>query len=198
MTDTSYTIRCTGLWCRKESDWDQASDSDEYYAIVTVLAADSKGGWKQVTTQVPKSGAFEDVDTGEFRKCDYLLYEGPMDHFVLGTQLMEEDEGSSTKVRELIEQAAKLAIEQGAASQGVAVPDALADNVAGLAADIFGLDDDKVDSYQQRYFGATRTKSLATGAHKVTKPEGCRYKFRTWHSGDGAHIVLYYDIDVTK
>ena len=192
MGDKRYTILAKGLWCRSEMDWDQSSDSDEYYAIVNVLGCTSDGKWKSNTVKVPKGGALEDVDDDEFRKFEVIVWDGPMARFAITTQLMEEDQGDSTELADIIETAAGAAIKAGAGSQGVNVPDELVDNIAEAFPKIFGLGDDRVDVASSRYFSTKRLPKLV--ASKAQKTRGCRYRFRTWHSGGGASVVLYYDI----
>lgn len=192
MTDKSYTIRATGLSCKKESDWDQGSSSDEYYSIVNILGARTDGTWKSSTVKVPKGGAFSDVDSGEFRKMDVVVWDGPLCRFAINAQLMEEDEGDGSDVAELIEAAAQAAIIAGEAESGVNVPDEFADALAAAIPKLFGLGDDRVDVTQSRYFSTKRLPSLV--ASKAQKTHGAVYRFRTWHAGGGAQVVVHYDI----
>ncbi len=194
MSDKSYTILAKGLWCRSESDWDQSSASDEYYAITTVLGFGSDGSKKQKTVKLPGANALSDVDDGDFRKFEVVLWKGPLESFQLGTQLLEEDQGDSDRLHKLIKNAAEEAIRQGGSLSGVQVSNELNQSVSELIADMFGFGDDLVDSYQTRYFGGKQLAALAATKQKVTKPEGCRYRFRTWHSGGGSAVVLYYDV----
>ncbi len=195
MADKSYTILCKGLWCRQDSNWDQGTPYDEYYAIVNVMAANSAGVWEENTVRVPSgASAFTGVDSGDFRKVEVLLWDGPLNRVSIGSQLMEEDQGDSDRIRKIVEGAAKAAIEQGGSMGGFEVPDNFEDDVAQAFASIFDLEDDKVDNFQSRHFSSKRVASLVASPKRYTNPEKCGYRFRTSHNGGGASLVLYYDI----
>ena len=49
-----------------------------------------------------------------------------------------------------------------------------------------------VDHYQTRLFMENRLSQLAAAPAK--KEHGISYRFRTWHAGQGANVVAYYDV----
>lgn len=195
MTDKSYTITCTGMYCQQESDWDQGTSSDEYYAIVTVFGRTADSVLKAETTRVPATkSAWEDIDSGDWRRCDVAVWDGPLHHFELHAQLMEEDQGDSTLLKKMIEAAAAEAVKQGSTAGGLDVSDTFEKEVAKGFATLFNLQDDPVGPEASRHFSSAKLAKLVKSKRFTTKPEGIPYRFRTLHHGDGASITLYYDI----
>ncbi len=198
MSDESYTITCTGMWCQEETDWDQATPSDEYYAIVTVFGRTSAGTLTSSTTRVPASkSAWEGIDSGDWRRCDIAVWDGPLHHFELHAQLMEEDQGDSTLIQKMIEAAAAEAIEQGSTAGGLQVSDTFENEVAKGFVALFNLQDDQIGPDQSRHFNSAKLAKLVKSKLFKTKPERIPYRFRTLHNGDGASVTLYYDITVS-
>lgn len=194
MTDKSYTVLCTGLWVQEEQDWDQSTSSDEYYAVITTMVKRSDGTAAQKTVRVPGSAsAFEGMDTGSWKRFDAVLFDGPLNRFGVGAQLFEEDDDSAERNRKLISEAAKAAIAAGEAIGSFSVPEALEDVAADALPLLFGLGDDKIDSYQMRYFNSAKVPKLV-GSKLWKGPHGIPYRWRSVHSGGGGTVWLYYDI----
>jgi hypothetical protein len=195
MTDKSYSVLCTGLYVFEEQDWDQSTSTDEYYAVLTTMVKTSDGKVMQKTVRVPATqSAWENMDTGSWKRFDALLWDGPLDRFGVGAQLFEEDDGSSEKNRKLISEAAKAAIAAGESGMGFSIPDALEDVATDALPLLLGLGDDKIDSYQMRYFNSTLAQNLINSPQKKSKPEGIPYRFRSEHRGGGGWVRMYYDI----
>lgn len=187
-----FTLVFKGIHCNKEMDWDQASNSDEYYLITTVWA--DLGGNKVAnkTTKVPGGGtAFEDVDEGETRKTEVALYSGPARKVVVGTQLFEADFGDADATTKEIAKWARR-VEEVAEGQEFTLPEAVADGAPEIVNYLFDFNDDMVDHYQTRLFMANRLTQLAAAPAK--QQHGIRYRFRTWHAAEGANVVAYYDV----
>jgi hypothetical protein len=83
---TDVVVHYTGLVCFGETDWDQGSNSDEPYAILSISTpkvADTK------RTQV-----YQDVDAGESRPDLLELYRGRPYGINIGSVVMENDFGN--------------------------------------------------------------------------------------------------------
>lgn len=188
----NFTFVFKGIHCYREMNWDQGSNSDEYYLLTTVWA--DLGGNKVAdrTTKVPGGGSvFEDVDSGETRRTEVLLYSGPARKVVIGTQLFEEDFGDADATTKQIASWARTAADL-AEGAGYTLPEAVADQSAEIVNYLFDFDDDMVDHYQTRLFMEKRLSQLA--AQPPKKEHGISYRFRTWHKGGGASVVAYYDV----
>ncbi|MDP9401764.1 MAG: hypothetical protein M3P85_00185 [Actinomycetota bacterium] len=188
----NYSIIFKGIYCDSEMTSDQASNSDEYYLITTVWA--DLGGNKVTskTTKVPGGrSVFTDVDDGESRKTEVLLYSGPARKVVVGTQLYEEDFGDADATTQGIAKWAK-AVEDLAEGTDFTLPEAVSDRIPEIVNYIFDFDDDMVDHYQTRLFMEKRLAQLAAAPAK--QEFGVNYRFRTRHQGGGAHVVAYYDV----
>lgn len=135
----NYSIIFKGIYCDSEMTSDQASNSDEYYLITTVWA--DLGGNKVTskTTKVPGDrSVFTDVDDGESRKTEVLLYSGPARKVVVGTQLYEEDFGDADATTQGIAKWAK-AVEDLAEGTEFTLPEAVSDRIPEIVNYIFDL-----------------------------------------------------------
>lgn len=190
----NFTFVFKGIHCYREMNWDQGSSSDEYYLITTVWADLGESKVAHNTTKVPGGGSvFEDVDDGETRKTEVVLYSGPARKVVIGTQLFEEDFGDADATAKEIAKWAER-VKDVAEGAGYTLPEAVSDGAAEIANYLFDFDDDMVDHYQTRLFMEKRLSQLAASPSK--KEHGISYRFRSWHKGDGASVVAYYDVIV--
>lgn len=82
---TDVVVHYTGLVCFGETDWDQASPSDEPYAIISVSTP------KMADTK--RSQIYSGVDAGEARPDLLELYRGRPYGINLGSVVMENDFG---------------------------------------------------------------------------------------------------------
>lgn len=188
----NFTLVFKGIHCNKEMDWDQASNSDEYYLITTVWA--DLGGNKVAhkTTKTPGGASvFTDVDEGETRKTEVLLYTGPARKVVVGTQLFEEDFGDADATTKEISKWAEM-VKKLAETADYTLPEAVTDRAGEIVNYLFDFNDDMVDHYQTRLFTEGRLAQLA--AAPAQKAHGISYRFRTWHAAEGANVVAYYDV----
>lgn len=87
-------VHYTGLQCFGETDWDQASNSDEPYVIFAMTTPENVWG---ATSQI-----YEDVDTGEQRPDLLELYRGRPYGLNVGIVLMESDFGDPNKYRDQV------------------------------------------------------------------------------------------------
>ena len=82
-----------GLQCFAEMTQDQLSNADEPYAVISTIAP--TGDHHTISTQI-----YEDVDSGDSRKDDILLYTGPAYDLVLDVLLREYDFGNPEEFRD--------------------------------------------------------------------------------------------------
>ncbi len=87
-------VHYTGLFCFGETDWDQGSDSDEPYVILSIVTP-------EVNSTV-RSKVYSDVDGGEARPDLIELYRGKPYGMVIGTVLMENDFGNPDHYKETV------------------------------------------------------------------------------------------------
>lgn len=106
-------VRYAGLQCFAETDVDQGSNSDEPYLVITT---GTLAGQTTLRTTI-----YDDVDAGESRVDDILLYRGPADALSLVVQVMEHDNGDADEVRDDVNAAADKAA-AGVAGALVGVP----------------------------------------------------------------------------
>lgn len=142
-------VQYTGLVCFGETDWDQSSDSDEPYALISVTTPEIA---HTVRTQV-----YEDVDDGESRPDLVEIYRGKPYGLNIACVMMENDFGDPNRFRDEVETAVKVNHEIGKVALGFipivgpalawAAAEFLDDLMPQLAAEINNLldtDDDRI------------------------------------------------------
>jgi hypothetical protein len=174
-------VNYTGLICIREMDEDQATDSDEPYVTIGTVAPHWSAGAVQSTV-------YQDVDSGEGRPDNKLLYRGKPEGLDLAIVLMEEDDGQSGSVRAAVDGGLRAAAGAlttaiagipvvGSAIAVVAAPvlQAVVPTVTKAVSGLFGLDDDVIGQ-QTRTFTAKDMVVLANFPQLLTT-NGVTYQF---------------------
>jgi hypothetical protein len=190
-------LNYTGLICIHETDDNPAAlfdDSDEVYATFGTAAPRF--------SQTVQTQTYQDVDSGEGRADNKLLYRGKPDGMDLVIQLMEEDDGQQGTVKAGIQgavQAAASSLTAAIASAGpigsaVAVITApllqtVVPAVSKAISNLFGLDDDVIGS-QTRTFTAKDMVGWANVSQRTTT-NGVTYQFLSGpYTADGSSYRL--------
>ena len=191
-------VHYTGLHCFGETDWDQSSDSDEPYAIISVGTPTWSG---TVRTQV-----YRDVDGGETYPDLVELYRGRPYGINLSAILMENDFGDPDRYRTEIQTVVNAAHAVGTAALGlipvvgpfvaaVAGPalGALMPKVGKALNDLLDTDDDNLGTIEITWSAKQMVLLAAqTGNQEF---DGIGYKAESpLISGEGASYKLYFGI----
>jgi hypothetical protein len=191
-------LHYTGLHCFGETDWDQGSNSDEPYFILSISTPKVAA---TLTTQT-----YEDVDGGETRPDLLELYRGHPYGINISAVLMEHDFGDQNKYRQEVQDAVMAVHTAGTIALGlipvvgpfvaaVAGPTlgALMPSIGEAINDLFDEGDDRIGganltlSARQMVVLATRTNN--------TDFDGIGYKAETdLISGSGASYKGYFGI----
>ncbi|HET7028055.1 MAG TPA: hypothetical protein VFI28_10240, partial [Candidatus Limnocylindrales bacterium] len=191
-------VHYTGLYCFGETDWDQASNSDEPYAILAITTpkvADTK------RTQV-----YQDVDAGEARPDLLELYRGRPYGMNIGTVLMENDFGDPDRYKKQVQDVVMGVHTAGTIALGlipvvgpivaaIAGPalGSLMPSIGGALSDAFDWGDDKIG-------GATTTltaKQMVLLAARTNNStfNGIGFKAQSdLISGLGASYKVYFGV----
>jgi hypothetical protein len=143
-----YGLEFSGIYCRKETSWDQGSDSDEPYAIFSSLTPYG-------TPWTVRSNVYDNVDDGidsgdNWGPLPYPLYVygngGPdvAQEYGCLVQFMEHDQGDPNAYKDQVDLVVKAAAAAVTAASGVPIPDAVANAVAALVNDLLGTGDDQL------------------------------------------------------
>jgi LGFP repeat len=191
-------VHYTGLHCFGETDWDQSSDSDEPYVILSMSTPERAATLSSQT--------YEDVDGGEARPDLIELYRGKPYGINLSAVLMENDFGDPNVYRADVEKVVNGVHAAGTVALGlipivgpiiaaVAGPGlgTLMPAIAGAVNDLFDFGDDRIG-------GATVTLSakqmvlLAARTNNSTF-KGIGFKAETpLIAGHGASYKIYFGI----
>lgn len=191
-------VHCTGLHCLKEADWDQSSNSDEPYVILSISTP------KRSATL--RSQIYADVDDGEARPDLIELYRGKPYGINLGVVLMENDFGDPNIYRADIEKVVMSVHAAGTVALGlipivgpivayIAGPGlgTLMPKLAGAINNLFNFGDDRIG-------GATVTLSarkmvLLAARTNNSNFKGIGFKAETpLISGSGARYKVYFGL----
>lgn len=191
-------VHYTGLHCFGETDWDQSSDSDEPYVILSISTPERSA--------TLRSRIYEDVDGGEAHPDLIELYRGKPYGINLSAVLMENDFGDPNVYRADVEKVVNGVHAAGTVALGlipvvgpiiaaVAGPGlgTLMPAIAGAINNLFDFGDDRIG-------GATVTLSakqmvlLAARTNNSTF-KGIGFKAETpLIAGDGASYKIYFGI----
>jgi hypothetical protein len=191
-------IQYTGLYCFGETDWDQSSNSDEPYVILSVTTP------KVATTT--KSKIYSDVDGGEANPDLVEIYRGEPYGANIGAVLMENDFGDPEKYKEDVQKVVMGVHSAGTVALGlipivgpiiaaVAGPalGSLMPRIGGAISDLFDWGDDRIGSSVQT-ISAKQMVLLATRTSNSTF-KGIGYKLETpLISGSGASYKAYFGV----
>jgi hypothetical protein len=192
----NVAVRYRGLVCFGETNWDQGSDSDEPYVIMTTLSATG-------ATNTVRSQVYRDVDGGESRPDEVEIYRGPAHGLNLGVVFMENDEGDPNKYRDEIEAGVRTTAGAIAAAVtavggplvGGAVATILqkfAPDIAKAINDLLDFGDDKIDT-ETIVLDAGRLTATANAPSLNSR--GISYKIESkLFSGDGSSYKAYFDV----
>lgn len=191
-------VQYTGLVCFGETDWDQSSNSDEPYALVSVTTPEIA---HTVRTQV-----YQDVDDGESRPDLVEVYRGKPYGLNLGCVMMENDFGDPNRFRKEVEAAVKANHEIGKVALGFiplvgpalawAAAEFLDDLMPKLAAEINTLldtDDDRIGSGNVTLSARQLVLLAARTGNSTWKNIGFKVESPLL-SGHGASYKLYFGV----
>ncbi|MBL8291042.1 MAG: hypothetical protein JNN08_04360 [Bryobacterales bacterium] len=150
-------VNFVGFRCEEESDWDQASGSDEPYFIIGLVSTNG--------SKVVKFGPYDSVDSGTVRIEGGQIADSLTPPVFLAVVAMEHDWGSDEeaeeKVRKAILEVEKKLDEAAAAFMGASpdnhvLPEFMRDILIGWVPEgvtaLFGLGDDQVGKNSEWLF----------------------------------------------
>jgi hypothetical protein len=185
-----YRVDWAGVYCVKETPWDQGSSSDEVYVIFTTMQPFRKP-WTL------KSNIEEDWDSGDdwgpFPPMSLFGEKGPEapSETAITATVMEHDFGDPDKYRDYIH-AIATAAQAYAASQGIPIPDVAVDIVTDIVNGLLGTGDDHlgtatvvIDPVQMIWLAQQPLKH-----YKIQ----LNYHLVSTHTGDGAKYQVFYRI----
>jgi hypothetical protein len=179
-----------GVYCIKETPWDQGSPHDEIYVIFTVLQPFRKP-WTL------RSNIEEDWDSGDdwgpFPPMSLFGEKGPEDpaETAITATVMEHDYGDPDKFRDEIH-AIATAAQAYAASQGIPIPDVAVEIVTDFINNLLGTDDDHLGT-QTIVIDPVQMIWLAQQPLKHFKIQ-LNFHLVSTHSGDGAKYQVFYRV----
>jgi hypothetical protein len=191
-------VHYTGLNCFGETDWDQGSDSDEPYVIVSISTpqiADTK-----------RTTIYQDVDAGEARPDLLEIYRGRPYGINISSVVMENDFGSPDAYKKEVQDvvmgvhtAGTIALGLipivGPAIAAVAGPSlgTLMPTIGGAVSDLFDWGDDRIGSSTMT-LSAKRMVLLAARTNN-SNFKGIGYKAESGLiAGSGASYKAYFGI----
>lgn len=191
-------IHYTGLHCFGETDWDQSSNSDEPYVILSISTPER--------TATLRSQVYEDVDGGEARPDLIEIYRGKPYGINLGVVLMENDFGDPNvyladvkKVVEGVHAAGTVALGlipvAGPVIAAIAGPGlgTLMPKIAEAINNLFDFGDDRIGG-ETVTLSAKQMVLLAARTNNSTF-KGIGFKAETpLISGSGASYKVYFGI----
>lgn len=193
-------VHYVGFKCYVETNdqpWSPKKTADEPYAVFGVI--------HPLGNSTLRTKVYDDVDSGEARPDDIILYQGMPNGLVIHTTLMENDNGDPNKIKAKVQTAVQRMHEAGTVALGfipvvgpgvaaVAGPvvQLLVAPTAGFITDFFGLGDDLV-GVQPLTLSAKHLIQLSSSATQpdlgVFMPVNVRSQPFT---GQGANYVLYF------
>lgn len=195
----SVVVRYTGFHCFGETDWDQGSNSDEPYFIMTLA---SPFGTAVHSTQV-----YENVDAGDQRIDPFEIYRGKPFGLTLSVVTMEHDDGRPGAIRDNVGSLAKTAYELAKGGAGGASNPALGSKglldlwlnyflpaVGGLVDVVLNMGDDLIGtstidlSARNMVLLAARTTAGSYGLIPYKVESGLM-------SGQGASYKAYFTVE---
>jgi hypothetical protein len=191
-------VHYTGLYCFSETDWDQASDSDEPYVIVSV-STPQIGDTK-------RTGVYDDVDAGEARPDSLEIYRGRPYGINIGSVLMEHDFGDPNKYKDEVQQVVMGVHAAGTAALGL-IPGAgpviaaiagpalgtLMPSIGGAINDALNWGDDRIG--ESTVTLSARQLVLLAARTENSTHEGIGFKVESGLiSGLGASYKTYFGI----
>lgn len=191
-------IHYTGLMCFDETDWDQASNSDEPYVLMSVASP------TEVITH--RSRVYEDVDGREARPDLIEIYRGKPYGVVIGTVVMESDFGDPNRYREQVQQTV-MAVHSAGTTALKAIPKvgpilaavagpmlgALMPALGGAINDAFNWGDDRIGSANVTI--SAKAMVMLAARTKNSEYKGIGFKVETpLIAGSGASYKAYFGI----
>jgi hypothetical protein len=191
-------VHYTGLYCFGETDWDQASDSDEPYVIVSV-STPQIGDTK-------RTGVYDDVDASEACPDSLEIYRGRPYGINIGSVLMEHDFGDPNKYKDEVQQVVMGVHAAGTAALGL-IPGAgpviaaiagpalgtLMPSIGGAINDALNWGDDRIG--ESTVTLSARQLVLLAARTENSTHEGIGFKVESGLiSGLGASYKTYFGI----
>ena len=209
----TYGINYVGFFCDAESSYDAFTNSDEVFAVTSVVSINDDGfnAAPRVENHPYDQTAYTDVDDGEVRLGPVArCWEGPMpDGQVISLTVIawEHDYGDPDKYRSEIDALVKAAILAigyltGAGAAATAVLEALPGTVTDAINWLIDTDDDQIDIARTEIL--TREVMDEIGRRPLVpyyRPDGTQTDLitsdliRTQHSGSGAKYTFGFVLD---
>jgi hypothetical protein len=189
----TYRIDFAGIYCRKETSWDQGTNSDEPYVLFTTTQR-FREPW------ATRSDVYDNVDDGIDSGNDWgplppLLslfgQSGPevVDETAVTAMVMEHDQGDPNAYKEKVRLGVKAA-QAIAAAYGIPIPDAVANFATEIINDLLNTGDDPIGvSSFVLDAGAFAFYAQQPLIHFKVQLD---YHFWTYHTdGDAKYYVMY-------
>lgn len=191
-------VHYTGLHCFGETDWDQGSDADEPYAIISISTPQ--------TAATTRTQTYSDVDAGEERPDVLELYRGRPYGINLSSVLMENDFGDPDKYKKDVQDVVMAVHVAGTAALGlipvvgpaialIAGPalGSLMPSIGGAISDAFDWGDDRIGGSTVTLSAKQMVMLAARTANSVFN--GIGYKAESeLISGLGASYKVYFGL----
>jgi hypothetical protein len=195
-----YRIEFAGIYCQKETSWDQASAHDEPYVLFTITQRFREPWSHRSSVYENLPGGADGIDSGDdFRELPPLLTlfgqagHEPAEETAIVATVMEHDFGNPDEYKEEIELLVRAA-QAYAASQGVPIPDAVANLVVEGINDLLDTDDDLI-GVNTAVLGPEAFPAYATTPLTHFKQQ-LHYHFFTYHTdGDAKYYAMYRVIE---
>ena len=184
-----YTVDWAGVYCIKETPWDQMSSHDEIYVIFTTFVGERT--WTQ------RSNIEEGWDSGDdwrpFPNMRLFGADGPEapSQVAIMATVMEHDFGDPNKYRDEIHAIAKGA-QLYAIANGIPVPDIAVDLATDIFNDLISTGDDHIGT-QTVVIDPVQMIWLAQQPLKHYKIQ-LNYHLVATHSGSGAKYQVFYRV----
>lgn len=197
--EPTYTLRYKGMNCFAETDWDQASASDEIYIIGAILTVED-GQPVTRTVRLPVGvPMYENVDAGEsFPSAPAPIHQGPRQELGLVFALYEQDFSDAEEQRKAVDSVVKAAaavVVKVAPVTAVILTPGVVSAIASLVSDVMDFEDDLIAQH------AVTLPDDQVVSYGAAPPElvdrGIQFHFETRYEGEGALYKAYFDFERT-
>jgi hypothetical protein len=218
--DPNQQFRLTykGLYCKDETNWDGATNSDEIYLITTVIGVDDNGQNVVRTERHPlTTTCYSDVDRGESRVGPVAaVWQGKNERISLMVHCFEHDYGDPNKYKAEIELATRAAVTAAAAYGFDPTNKETLDLLERFANWLFDTEDDAIDTtvhvfhtnevhgtslvpltmlqMKRSMVRMTGMRSNPIQPYTVTDDTNILQNFTMEHKGSGADYISCYEM----
>lgn len=184
-----YQVEFAGIYCQRETSWDQGSSHDEVYTCMSMMA-DGGHNWSR------RSVVYSKLDSGDSRGEEpkpCLLYGPapiPAETLWISTLMMEYDFGNPNEINKLWHDAATVGA-CIAKYYGIEFDAAVTDSVANLLNKLFGLGDDSF-GWDNAMLHPSAFDYYAN--QPLLHFKGLTYHFFTFHTDNDAKYYTFYRV----